>query len=248
MELLKRILAAIWKTWFFCLFAITFLLLYPAFYITIKRQNLNKAFKLKRILAYVMTYGSGIFPQLTYKGVKEMPQPCIFVANHTSYLDIVLSPLYIDHLALYLGKAEITKAPLFNIFFKGMDIPVNRSSRVDAARALKRMEEEIEKGRSLVIYPEGTIPVNTKKTLPFKQGAFKLAIDKQVPIVPVVHLNNSKLLQNGGYFKSNGRPGIAKIMVFEPIPTKGMTEENLVNLRDKVYHLINNTLNEYYGA
>jgi len=177
-----------------------------------------------------------------------MPQPCVFVGNHTSYLDIILSPFYIDHLALYLGKAELLKAPLFKIFFQKMDIPVNRKSRVDAVRSIKRMEAEIDKGHSMVIFPEGTIPVNTHQTLPFKNGAFKLAIDKQVPVVPVVNVDNYKLLQNGGFFKSFGRPGVARIIVFEPIPTAGMTEDNLVDLRDRVYQLINDTLKQYYGT
>ncbi len=177
-----------------------------------------------------------------------MPRPCIFVGNHTSYLDIVLSPFYIDHLAIYLGKAELLKAPLFKIFFKKMDVPVDRKSRKDAVRSIKRMEAEIDKGHSLVIFPEGTIPVNTLQTLPFKNGAFKLAIEKQIPIVPIVNLNNYKMLQNGGFFKSFGRPGIAKIVVLEPVITTGMTEENLVTLRDHVFTLINNTLKEYYGT
>lgn len=66
--------------------------------------------------------------------------------------------------------------------------------------------------------------------------------------MPVVNLNNWELLQNGGFFKSNGRPGIAKTVVLEPIETTGLTEENLVDLRDKVYHLINDTLIKYNGT
>jgi len=230
-------------------FAIFFLILYPFFWFTITTQKLDAAFKLKRLWSYCIVISSGIFPKIIFKSAsKKMPKPCIFVGNHTSYLDIILSPFYIDHLALYLGKAELLKAPLFKIFFQKMDIPVNRKSRTDAVRSMKRMEAEIDKGRSMVIFPEGTIPVNTHKTLPFKNGAFKLAIDKQIPIVPVVNVNNYKLLQNGGFFKSFGRPGIAKIIVFEPISTKGMTEENLVDLRDRVFNLINNTLNDYYGT
>ncbi len=176
-----------------------------------------------------------------------MPQPCVFVGNHTSYLDIVLSTFYIDHLAIYMGKAELMKAPLFKTFFKGMDIPVNRKSRIDPHKALQRAGEEIDKGRSMVIFPEGTIS-SFGKLKPFKNGAFKLAIEKQVPIVPIVNLNNWHLLQNGGYFKSYGRPGIATTVILEPIETKGMTEENLVDLRERVYNLINDTLNEYNGT
>jgi 1-acyl-sn-glycerol-3-phosphate acyltransferase len=175
-----------------------------------------------------------------------MPQPCVFVGNHTSYLDIVLSTFYIDHLAIYMGKAELLKAPLFRTFFKGMDIAVKRTSKMAAHKAFTLAGDEIDKGRSMVIFPEGTIPKH-KKMIPFKNGAFKLAIDKQVPIVAVVNLNNIQLLENGGYFKTNGRPGIAKTVILEPIITKGLTENDVDALKEKVYNLIQNTLIEYNG-
>ena len=249
MEIIRLIFAPIWKIWFFIVFTTFFLILYPFFWYTITYQKLDMAYKLKRIWCYFIAYGSGVFPNIMYKSdSKKMPEPCVFVANHTSYLDIVLSPFYIDHLALYLGKAELLKTPLFNIFFKQMDIPVNRSSRVDAVKSLRKMHEEVAKGRSMVVFPEGTIPTDTTKTLPFKNGAFKLAIDNQVPIVPVVYLNNWKLMQNGGFFKSNGRPGIPDVIVFEPIETKGMTEANIEELKARVHKLTNDTLNDYYGS
>ncbi len=230
------------------MFVVSFLILYPFFYITIKLQKLDVAFKLKRVWSYCIAFGSFIFPKITYVGkYKKMPQPCVFVGNHTSYLDIVLSTFYIDHLALYMGKVELLKAPLFKTFFKGMDITVNRKSIKDSHRAFTRAGNEIDKGRSMVIYPEGTISSNGKLK-PFKNGPFKLAIEKQVPLVPVVNLNNWKLLQNGGYFKSNGCFGIAKTIILEPIQTTGMTEENLVDLREQVFKLINDTLHQYNGT
>ena len=91
-----------------------------------------------------------------------------------------------------------------------MDIPVNRKSRTDAVRSIKRMEIEIDKGRSLVIFPEGTIPVNTHHTLPFKNGAFKLAIDKQIPIVPVVNINTTSFYKTGASLKVAEGPALLK--------------------------------------
>lgn len=248
LKTIKFIFAPIWKTWFFFEFVLTLIILYPLFFYTIKTQRLNTAFKIKRFWSCCIAYLSGIIPVIIYKSKsKKMPQPCVFVGNHTSYLDIVLSTFYIDHLALYMGKVELLKAPLFKTFFKGMDITVNRKSIKDSHRAFTRAGDEIDKGRSMVIYPEGTIS-SFGKLKPFKNGAFKLSIDKQVPIVPVVNLNNWKLLQNGGYFKSYGCFGVAKTVVLEPIETKGMTEENLVDLRDRVFKLINDTLQEYNGT
>ena len=124
-----------------------------------------------------------------------------------------------------------------------MQISVNRDSRSSSHKAYLRACEEIEAGHSIFIFPEGTISsFGTLK--PFKNGPFKLAIEKQVPILPITYLNNWKLLQNGGLFKSTGRPGISKAIIHKPINTQGMSEENIVNLRHQVYELINNTLNK----
>ncbi len=151
------------------------------------------------------------------------------------------------HTALYMAKVELMKAPLFKIFFKAMDIPVNRKSKMGSHKAFVDAGHKIDQGYSMCIYPEGTIS-NEGALRPFKNGAFKLAIEKQVPIIPVANLNNWKLLQNGGFFKSYGRPGLAKIVVGEPISTKGMTEENLVDLRNQVHAFIQSELDKYNGT
>ena len=79
---------------------------------------------------------------------------------------------------------------------------------------------------------------------PFKNGAFRLAIENQVPVVPITYLGNWKLLQNGGFFKASGRPGMARVVVHAPVSTKGMTEEDLVPLRHRVRETIAQTLRQ----
>jgi 1-acyl-sn-glycerol-3-phosphate acyltransferase len=69
----------------------------------------------------------------------------------------------------------------------------------------------------------------------FKNGAFKLAIDKQLPVIPITYTNNWKLLQNGGFFKAFGRPGIAKVIIHESISTIGLTDADLVHLLNKTH-------------
>ncbi len=146
-----------------------------------------------------------------------------------------------------MAKIELMKAPLFKIFFQAMDIPVNRKSKMGSHKAFVDAGDKIDEGYSMCIYPEGTIS-NEGELRPFKNGAFKIAIEKQVPIIPVANLNNWKLLQNGGFFKSLGRPGLAKIIVGAPIQTKGMTEENLVDLRSQVHAFIQHELDKYNGT
>lgn len=188
-----------------------------------------------------------MYPIIKYKSKKyKLPQPCIIVANHTSYLDIVLSTLYIDHTAVYMAKAELLKIPLFKYFFVYLDIPVNRKSMTDAHKAFIDAGKKIDEGLSVVIYPEGSIS-SEGKLKPFKNGAFKLAIEKQVPIVAAVNLNNWHFLQNGGFFKSYGRPGIPKIMVGNVFETQGLTQDNINELKEKVFNFTKQELDNFHG-
>jgi len=116
----------------------------------------------------------------------------------------------------------------------------------DAHKAFLDAGKKLDEGLSVVIYPEGTIS-SAGKLRPFKNGAFKLAIDKKVPIIPVVNLNNWHFLQNGGFFKSNGRPGIPRIVVGDAIETKGMNDQNINELKDKVHTFIQEELEKFHG-
>jgi 1-acyl-sn-glycerol-3-phosphate acyltransferase len=246
-KILKLILSPIWKLWFVLVFITIFLVLFPFFYVALLTKKFEFVYKLKRFWGKSSAYLSFLFPVIKYQTKKyKMPRPCIFVANHTSYLDIIFSPFYIDHTAVYMGKYELLKIPLFKTFFKHLDIPVNRKSVTDAHKAFTDCGKKLDEGLSVVIYPEGTISENGKLR-PFKNGAFKLAIEKQVPIVPAVNLNNWWFLQNGGYFKSNGRFGIPDIFVGNPIETKGMTNENINELKEKVFNFTQQELKKYYG-
>lgn len=193
-------------------------------------------------------YGSGLFPKIHYQQGKKyrIPQPSVVVANHTSYLDIVLSVFYIDDTAVYMGKYELLKLPLFRQFFLHLDIPVNRKSVTDAHRAFSLAGRKLDEGLSQVIYPEGTIS-SSGQLRTFKNGAFRLAISRQVPIIPIVNFNNWKYLQNGGFLKSFGGPGRPQILVGQPIETKGMTEEQVSELREKVHTFIRNELEKFHG-
>ena len=93
--------------------------------------------------------------------------------------------------------------------------------------------------------PEGTISRDSPKLRPFKNGAFKLAIEKQVPIVPITFLNNWKLLQDRPLLQGLSRPGLACIVVHKPIETKGLTLEDLLTLKAQVENIIEKTLHTF---
>jgi len=247
MKIFRLIFSPIWKLWFALCFCIPFLILFPIFFVALVTKQFDLVFKLKRFWARIICIGSFLFPKIKYSKRKyKLPQPCIVVPNHTSYLDIVFSPFYIDHTTVFMGKAELLKVPLFKYFFVYLDIPVNRKSVTGSHKAFVDAGKKLDENISVVIYPEGTIG-HAGKLRAFKNGAFKLAVEKQVPIVPVVNLNNWTFLENGGFFKSHGKPGIPRIVVGEPISTVGMDEKNIEELKNKVHTFMQEELNKFYG-
>ena len=245
MEILRRIFAAIFKVWMFLTLLIPALIFIPFYVIFLNSPKLlTPAFYLVRLHSFLILTFSGILVRKKYIVPKHtIPNPCIYVANHSSYIDIISSYMIIPNYFVFMGKAELDKIPIFNLFFKHMNVPVNRKSKMDSHKAFIKIGEKIDQGKSVYIFPEGTIS-NEGKLKHFKNGAFKLAIDKQVPIVPIVYKANWKLLQNGGFFKSFGRPGIVDAIIMPPVYCNGMNDENLVDLRDHIHRLFEEKLSQ----
>lgn len=219
------------------------IIVYPMFlFLFREKKRYRTAFKLKKIWSWFLSLITGVV--LIRHGTKNFPDPpYVLVSNHSSYFDIILIyPLVPDYFTI-IGKAEIMNWPLFNIFFtKGMNIPVDRRSRKSGHNAYLRSVEELQKGNSMVLFPEGTIPDHVPSMRRFKNGAFKLAIEQQVPLVPVTFTQNYKRLENGGFLKAPASPGLAHAIVHPAIETKGMTEKDVVDLRDRVFNIIDKAI------
>lgn len=244
MKKLREIFSGVWKLYFIVLFAVILIILYPIYAIWLtKPKHFKKGLKLTKAHARLLMILTGV--RVTVKNkhfIKDLPN-AVFAPNHTSYMDILVLYLTIPHYFVFLGKQELQKVPVFNIFFKKMNIPVDRRNSNSGKIAMERCRKEIDNGNGVVLFPEGTIPKHTPKLIPFKKGAFKLAIDKQVPIVPITFLSNYKRLQmTSSLFKGMAGPGIAEVIIHEPIITKRMTEEDLLPLQKKVHEIIKSEL------
>lgn len=231
-------LRVLYKVWFFLYFYISLAVLYIPFRILLHRPNrYQRAFKLKRWWAYFLQFGSGVFVRIERHG--ELPKaPYIICCNHSSYLDIIQMYNVVPHYFLFIGKYELLKWPLFNVFFKDMNITVNRGDRSSAAKAFRKAAQAIDRGTSIAMFPEGGIPPHVPRMKPFKDGAFKLAIEKQIPIVPITFRDHWKLLGEPTELFSRGRPGISRTIIHPVVSTEGLTEADLVTLRQEVYRLI----------
>lgn len=186
---------------------------------------------------------SGIRTNVLNEGAINPSMPYIYCPNHTSYIDVPLTRLAFPGYYHYMGKAELSKSFFFKIFFKTMDIVVDRGSVISSHRAFVKAGHDLEKGIGMILFPEGTISENVPGLSEFKPGPFRLAIKYKVPIVPVTILDNWKIMPDRN--KLQGRPGKARIIIHEPIETKDMNEENISQLKEMVFNKIDQTLKKY---
>ncbi len=235
----------IFKFGFALYFFLTLAVLYPLFYFFLaKRRRFKKAFELKRFWSILLQMG--FFSWISKKQEAELPEgPFIICSNHTSFLDIIIMYRIIPRYFIFMGKNELLKWPLFKTFFKKQDIAVNRHNPSSAARAFSKAKEVLKNGDALAIFPEGTIPKHAPKLKPFKDGAFKLAIECQVPIVPVTFLTHWRMLGDAESIWGRVRPGVSKIIIHAPIPTAGMTDKDLLALRNQVFNTIDSSLKKH---
>jgi 1-acyl-sn-glycerol-3-phosphate acyltransferase len=226
---------------------LTFFIFFPFFFVLLLNEKwFPIVFKLKKIWAHFLLWPVLLFYKIEKRTTLDKNQSFVFCPNHTSYLDIMLIYIAIPVYFHTMGKAELKKVPLFNAFFSRMNIPVNRKSRKDSHRAFVRAGEDIDKGISITLFPEGTIHHNGPVMGRFKNGPFRLAIEKQVPVVPITFMNNWLLLPDD-YYRRVGHPGIARVIIHPPIATKGMTEADLDRLKEQVYKVINEPLAKKYA-
>jgi 1-acyl-sn-glycerol-3-phosphate acyltransferase len=150
----------------------------------------------------------------------------------------------LDHYYAFIGKSSLAKLPLFGYMFTRLHIAVDRSSRVRSYQTMQKALGTLDKGRSLMIFPEGgIISQNPPQMTPFKEGPFRMAIEKQIPIVPITLPYNWIVLpeDSGLLFQWHK----IKAIVHKPIVTKGMTLEDIPLLKQMTFEVIDNELKKY---
>jgi 1-acyl-sn-glycerol-3-phosphate acyltransferase len=157
-------------------------------------------------------------------------RPYVVVSNHESFADILL----ISHLPWemkWLSKAELFKVPVLGwLMWLAGDIPVRRGESRSAVEALQRCRVVLKQRVSVMIFPEGTRSP-TADMLPFKDGAFRLAIDSGVPILPLAVSGTGTALPKHGWRFGRSK---AEVRVLEPIETAGLTVNDVPRLRERV--------------
>jgi 1-acyl-sn-glycerol-3-phosphate acyltransferase len=164
----------------------------------------------------------------------DMRRPYVVVSNHESFVDILL----ISHLPTemkWMSKIEILRIPLVGWMMRlARDIPLERGDAASIAKALEASRERLNSKVSVMIFPEGTRS-KTGELRPFKTGAFRLAIEAQVPVLPLAVYGTRDALR-----KHDWRLGYAEaeVRVLEPISTEGLTMDDVAALSEQVRQAI----------
>ncbi|MEO8139280.1 MAG: lysophospholipid acyltransferase family protein [Gemmatimonadota bacterium] len=171
-------------------------------------------------------------------------RPYVVVSNHESFVDILL----ISHLPWemkWLSKVEILRIPVlgWNMVLAG-DVPVERGTRKSAVQAMRQCASILKQRISVIIFPEGTRS-STSEMLPFKDGAFRLAISAGVPVLPLVVRGTASALPKHGW--RFGRSD-AEVRVLAPVETEGLTGKDVEGLKLKVRELIQQTRDDMRTA
>jgi 1-acyl-sn-glycerol-3-phosphate acyltransferase len=178
---------------------------------------------------------SWIFSKLTFiryrfygKENFEKGQAYIYVSNHTSFLDIPGLTMLLPGQFRPLAKKELLKIPVFGWIAKTAAIIVDRSSHESRKKSIDRLKIFLKKGISILIFAEGTQNRTNEILQPFHDGAFRIAVDTQQPVLPMVILGAGRLMPPGTI---KLKPGLIRIYVGPEIPTQGLTVQQVGELK-----------------
>lgn len=179
-----------------------------------------------------------------YEEPHDNTRPYIFVYNHVSYLDAMVILKAIRNQDLRgLGKAEPASIPFFGFIYKAAVILVKRKDPVDRARSVADMKKAILENISIILAPEGTFNMSDQPLAPFFDGAFRIAIETQTPIRPLLFLDTFNRMHYSSLFSIT--PGISRVVFLKAFSTTGMTLEQLPELRESVYQYMAASLIKY---
>ncbi len=243
MKFIKNFFRFFWRIWFYLIIILTVFPMTPALLILTAKQSYFPIFyKVLHIWGKLVLLLMGFKAEVTQEVALEPKKSYMFSANHTSMVDpMLLLAILAKNPFVFVGKVELTKLPIFGFFYKKSMIIVDRKNAESRRRVFDEAKRRLKNGLSVCIFPEGMVPSDESILLSdFKNGAFVLAIEHQIPIVPISIYDNKKRFS---YTFFSGGPGKLRVKIHAPISTDGMQVEKDKNiLKKEVFELLHEDL------
>ena len=225
------------------LVAIPILLFSPLLLLTtLSEKTYNQFYWLARnIWAKTILFGMGCPPKIQWQQKLVREKGYMLVANHSSMLDIMLMLYVSKNPFVFVGKQELAKIPIFGFFYRRVCILVDRNDPKSRSSVYRRVKRRLEKGLSICIFPEGGIPEEHIVLDKFKDGAFRMAIIYNIPIVPMTFLDCKKRFP-WKFF--GGSPGKLRVKVHSFVETGILGTEDSETIKKEIRKVLLRTLLE----
>lgn len=204
----------------------------------------NFIYKVCKIWASVWYVFIGVVHKNIYEAPHDSNKQYIFVANHISYMDIPPIVITASQPIRALGKYEMVKVPIFGWIYRVTVILVDRSSAEARAKSVRALKAAIKHGISIFIFPEGTFNMHSQKPLKeFYDGAFRIAIETQTNLKPLLLIDSLKRLHYKSLFELT--PGYNRVVYLQEVNVQGLTMKDLPQLKQQVYTMMDEGLRRY---
>jgi 1-acyl-sn-glycerol-3-phosphate acyltransferase len=232
MKLFKYLFWTIWRSWFAVWGAIVTIVVSPFMFVfLIDDRTFHLFSKALKIWSSAILFGMGFYLKAVGNKPKLSQNSYIYIANHTSVLDILMMISISEKPLVFVGKKELSKIPLFGYFYKKTCVLVDRSSHKSRVGVYQGISKKIDEGKSICIFPEGLVSEDESIVLcPFRVGAFKIAIDHKLNIIPVV-LKDCKARYSFTFF--SGSPGKLRYAYLDLISQNNF--DNPREMRDEAF-------------
>jgi 1-acyl-sn-glycerol-3-phosphate acyltransferase len=244
MKAVKYFLWTLWRVWFYIVMGVPIIILSPLLILSIlSEKTYPQFFIMARLWAKIILFGMGFYYRVEREQEMEKGKSYMLVANHTSMTDIMLMLAISKNPFVFVGKKELVKIPIFGFFYKRTCILVDRNSSKSRFEVFQRAQQRLSQGLSICIFPEGGVTEDEAVLLDeFKDGAFRLAIEHQIPVVPMSFADNKERFSFSFF---SGSPGLMRAKVHSFVETTGMTLEDKKDLKDTVWQIIYHQLLKY---
>ncbi len=237
MNLFKKIFNLLWRLWFLLWVFTTLIILLPILVIIISKDSWYPVFyKIAHIWSKGILFIMGFIPKVYAEEKIISNESYVFCPNHTSIIDILLMFAISKNPFVFLGKKELANIPIFGYVYKQTCILVDRNNSKSKNEAFFEAKRRLENGLSVCIFPEGKVPDDENIVLDsFHNGAFRLAIEFQIPLIPITFYDCKKRFP---FDLFKGSPGILRVKIHKFLYTNGLTIKDRNTLKNKTYDLI----------
>ncbi len=246
MNPLLKAIQLLYSAYAFILFVLIMLIIFPFVLPALafgKITGGNLIYKLCMFWAQSWYWMIGIRHEEIFESPHDCTRQYIFVANHTSYMDIPPLVLITHQPIRILGKYEMIKIPVFGWIYRAAVVLVDRKNAETRSKSVRALKSALKHGISIFIFPEGTFNMGQTPLKAFFDGAFRIAIETETPIKPILLVDTLDRLHYNSMFSLT--PGKNRVVYLDEVPVTGLSMKDISTLKQQVYNAMDAGLRRY---